>query len=37
MAVATVDVDLDLNVNGQSARADGALEMKLQRALPGGK
>jgi S1-C subfamily serine protease len=36
-AIATVDVDLDLNINGQPARADGALEMKLLRAIAGSK
>ncbi|OAI48038.1 hypothetical protein AYO44_01140 [Planctomycetaceae bacterium SCGC AG-212-F19] len=35
-AIASVDVDLDLTINGQASRADSALEMKLQRA-PAGK
>jgi S1-C subfamily serine protease len=35
LAIASVDVDLDMTVNNQPAKADGALEMKLQRNLGG--
>lgn len=34
-AMATVEVDLDLALNGQPAKADGAVEIKLQRNLSG--
>jgi hypothetical protein len=34
-AIATVDVDLDLTLSGQLSKADGALEIKLQRNLSG--
>jgi hypothetical protein len=34
-AVATVDVDIDLTLSGQLSKADGALEIKLQRNLSG--
>jgi len=32
-ALASVDVDLDLTVNGKPSRADGTLELKVQRAV----
>jgi hypothetical protein len=36
-AMASIEVDLDMIVDGTPARADGVLELKLQRAVPGGK
>jgi hypothetical protein len=35
LAIATVDVDLDMTVSGEPAKADGALQMKLQRNVAG--